>query len=47
VMSTSTRNFPHRMGDDTRVFLGSARLAAVCAILGRIPTMEEYTVYMD
>jgi len=41
-MSTSTRNFPHRMGDDTRVFLGSARLAAVCAILGRIPTMEEY-----
>nr|MDA8404473.1 bifunctional aconitate hydratase 2/2-methylisocitrate dehydratase [Desulfobacteraceae bacterium] len=42
VMSTSTRNFPHRMGDDTRVFLGSARLAAVCAILGRIPTKEEY-----
>lgn len=42
VMSTSTRNFPHRMGDDTRVYLGSARLAAVCAVLGRIPTVEEY-----
>ncbi|MFZ2630890.1 MAG: bifunctional aconitate hydratase 2/2-methylisocitrate dehydratase [Desulfosalsimonadaceae bacterium] len=47
VMSTSTRNFPHRMGDDTRVFLGSARLAAVCAILGRIPTMAEYMSYKD
>jgi aconitate hydratase 2/2-methylisocitrate dehydratase len=42
VVSTSTRNFPNRMGDDTRVFLGSAELAAVCAILGRIPSIAEY-----
>jgi aconitate hydratase 2/2-methylisocitrate dehydratase len=42
VMSTSTRNFPNRMGDDTKVFLGSAEVAAVCAILGRIPTADEY-----
>ena len=42
VMSTSTRNFPHRMGDNTRVFLGSAEIAAICAMLGRIPAMDEY-----
>lgn len=42
VVSTSTRNFPNRMGDQTKVFLGSAELAAVCAILGRIPTPAEY-----
>ena len=42
VMSTSTRNFPNRLGVDTRVYLGSAELAAVCSILGRIPTREEY-----
>ncbi len=42
VMSTSTRNFPNRMGDDTLVHLGSAELAAVCAALGRIPTVDEY-----
>ncbi|SMP62577.1 bifunctional aconitate hydratase 2/2-methylisocitrate dehydratase [Noviherbaspirillum suwonense] len=42
VMSTSTRNFPNRLGVDTRVYLGSAELAAVCSILGRIPTKEEY-----
>jgi len=41
-MSTSTRNFPNRLGLDTRVYLGSAELAAVCALLGRIPTREEY-----
>ena len=41
-ISTSTRNFPNRLGIDTRVYLGSAELAAVCAVLGRIPTMEEY-----
>jgi aconitate hydratase 2/2-methylisocitrate dehydratase len=40
--STSTRNFPNRLGLDTRVYLGSAELAAVCALLGRIPTAEEY-----
>ncbi len=42
VMSTSTRNFPNRMGDNTQVYLASAELAAVTAILGRIPTVEEY-----
>ena len=41
--STSTRNFPNRLGIDTRVYLGSAELAAVCALLGKIPTLEEYT----
>ena len=41
-MSTSTRNFPNRLGIDTRVYLGSAELAAVCALLGRIPTVTEY-----
>jgi aconitate hydratase 2/2-methylisocitrate dehydratase len=41
-MSTSTRNFPNRLGLDTRVYLGSAELAAVCALLGRIPTSGEY-----
>ncbi len=41
-ISTSTRNFPNRLGIDTQVFLGSAELAAVSAILGRIPTMAEY-----
>ncbi len=42
VFSTSTRNFNNRMGKDARVYLGSAELAAVCALLGRIPTTEEY-----
>ena len=42
VMSTSTRNFPNRLGKNTNVFLGSAELAAVCAKLGRIPTLAEY-----
>ena len=42
VMSTSTRNFPNRLGKNTNVFLGSAELAAVCSKLGRIPTREEY-----
>lgn len=41
-LSTSTRNFPNRLGIDTRVYLSSAELAAVGALLGRIPTMEEY-----
>ncbi len=47
VMSTSTRNFPHRMGDHTRVYLGSAEVAAICAGLGRIPTLEEYFQWVD
>jgi aconitate hydratase 2/2-methylisocitrate dehydratase len=42
VMSTSTRNFDDRMGDGTRVYLGSAELAAVAAIKGQLPTPEEY-----
>lgn len=42
VFSTSTRNFNNRMGKDARVYLGSAELSAVCSLLGRIPTVEEY-----
>lgn len=42
VFSTSTRNFNNRMGKDAKVYLGSAELAAVCALLGKIPTVEEY-----
>ena len=42
VFSTSTRNFNNRMGDGARVFLGSAELAAVVALLGRIPSCDEY-----
>ncbi|QUJ67068.1 bifunctional aconitate hydratase 2/2-methylisocitrate dehydratase [Photobacterium sp. GJ3] len=45
VMSTSTRNFPNRLGTGANVFLSSAELAAVGAILGRIPTMDEYLQY--
>jgi aconitate hydratase 2/2-methylisocitrate dehydratase len=41
-MSTSTRNFPNRLGIDTQVFLGSAELAAICALMGKIPTVAEY-----
>lgn len=42
VVSTSTRNFPNRLGNDAKVFLASAELAAVVASLGKIPTTEEY-----
>jgi len=42
VFSTSTRNFDNRMGKDAKVYLGSAELAAVAALLGKIPTKEEY-----
>ncbi|MDE6886769.1 MAG: bifunctional aconitate hydratase 2/2-methylisocitrate dehydratase [Helicobacteraceae bacterium] len=42
VFSTSTRNFDNRMGKGAKVYLGSAELAAVCAILGKIPTKDEY-----
>lgn len=45
VVSTSTRNFPNRLGDNTNVFLSSAELAAVCSILGKIPTVAEYMTY--
>ncbi len=42
IISTSTRNFDNRMGDDARVYLGSAELAAVAALEGRLPTPEKY-----
>ncbi len=45
VVSTSTRNFPNRLGDNTNVYLSSAELAAVCSILGKIPTVSEYMSY--
>ena len=41
-ISTSTRNFPNRLGIDTQVYLGSAELAAMCALAGRIVTVAEY-----
>ncbi|RUO19531.1 bifunctional aconitate hydratase 2/2-methylisocitrate dehydratase [Aliidiomarina haloalkalitolerans] len=45
VLSTSTRNFPNRLGDGANVYLASAELSAVGAILGKIPTREEYMEY--
>jgi aconitate hydratase 2/2-methylisocitrate dehydratase len=42
VVSTSTRNFPNRMGKDANVYLCSAELAAITSIVGRLPTVEEY-----
>lgn len=47
VVSTSTRNFPNRMGKDANVYLCSAELAAVTAILGRLPTVAEYQSKMQ
>jgi aconitate hydratase 2/2-methylisocitrate dehydratase len=47
VVSTSTRNFPNRLGNGANVYLSSAELAAVCSILGKIPTFEEYMFYAD
>lgn len=47
VISTSTRNFPNRMGKGAFVYLASAELAAVCALLGRIPSPEEYLQYVE
>ena len=46
VVSTSTRNFPNRLGQGANVFLASSELAAVSAALGRIPTMDEYMSHM-
>ncbi len=46
VVSTSTRNFPNRLGKNTQVFLASAELAAVASRLGRIPTVAEYHAAM-
>jgi len=45
VVSTSTRNFPNRLGDGANVYLASAELASVAALLGRLPTVEEYLSY--
>lgn len=45
VISTSTRNFPNRLGDGANVYLGSAELASVSGILGRLPTPAEYLEY--
>jgi len=42
VLSTSTRNFPNRIGDDSQVFLGSAELTAITALCGELPTKEKY-----
>jgi len=46
-VSTSTRNFPNRLGQGANVFLASAELAAIAAIEGKLPTVEEYMKYMD
>lgn len=45
VISTSTRNFPNRLGDGANVYLGSAELASVAAVLGKLPTVTEYLDY--
>ena len=45
VVSTSTRNFPNRLGQGANVFLASAELAAVAAILGKLPTKDEYMAF--
>lgn len=45
VVSTSTRNFPNRLGKGANVYLASAELAAVASILGKLPTVEEYMSY--
>jgi len=47
VISTSTRNFDNRLGDGTRVYLGSTELTAVSGLLGRLPTSKEYFEFME
>ena len=47
VVSTSTRNFPNRLGDGADVFLASAELAAIASVLGKLPSPEEYLKYMQ
>ena len=47
VLSTSTRNFPNRLGKGADVYLASAELSAITAILGKIPTLEEYKKYIE
>ena len=46
-MSTSTRNFPNRLGDGANVYLASAELAAIASIVGKLPTHDEYMKYMN
>ena len=47
VVSTSTRNFPNRLGDGADVFLASAELAAIASIIGKLPSPKEYLQYME
>ena len=47
VISTSTRNFPNRLGDGADVFLASAELAAIASVLGKLPSPEEYLKFME
>ena len=47
VVSTSTRNFPNRLGDGADVYLASAELAAISSILGKLPTNDEYQSFMS
>jgi len=47
VVSSSTRNFPNRLGKNAKVYLASAELAAVCAKLGKIPTVAEYKQHVE
>lgn len=47
VMSTSTRNFDNRLGDGARVYLGSTELAAITALLGKLPTTSEYFAFLE
>merc|ERR1719215_1343161 len=47
VVSTSTRNFPNRLGDNANVYLASAELSAVASILGKLPTPQEYLQYAN
>ena len=46
-VSTSTRNFPNRLGQGADVFLASAELAAIASVLGKLPTVEEYMGYAN
>ena len=47
VVSTSTRNFPNRLGDGANVYLASAELAAISSIIGKLPTVKEYLKFME
>ena len=47
VISTSTRNFPNRLGQGANVYLASSELSAVSAAMGKIPSMDEYMAYME